>query len=323
MKEEKRSDPPEDGETQQNEESEAEEHPGEDREKGTDLRLGKEGADDVQSDVSERSELLNVDEESNQSCEQYEKQYNVSPVDLTNRNLELDRNRLKLNSLLLRNRTIFSTDFLTNGREGINFFDGARFQLKEDGYANGRLTAPGFFDRRLDKVSDRLRDGFFKIEDVRHFGSEKIFIPDGKVEEARSESVNSNLSISSGDANFRRQDDKGKPFPGSGDKMPSGFMSFPRFSYSPDRKSSSPDGGEQGQPRRNLAFSVENILDPNKFTGNGPHKIGNGATGLAALVSGQRIPVSLENMVSPVGCCWRPQIQDGAESDRDDNSGQC
>ena len=283
--------------------------------------------DDVQSDVSERSEVLNVDEESNQS-EHYEKQFNVSPVDLTNRNLELERNRFKFNTLLLRNRTIFNncTDFLNNGRENINFFDGARFQLKEDNFDNNRINAP-FFDRRLEKDFVNVSDRFFKIEDVRNFNNEKLFLSDGKmkeIEEARSESVNSNLSVSSNQemtalTSFRRQDDKGKNYQ-SDDKMSPSYLSpFQRFSYSPDRKSTSPVG-ESGQPRRNLAFSVENILDPNKFTGT--HKIGNGAASLAALVSGQRIPGPLGNMVSPVACCWRPQMQDGGESDRDDNSGE-
>lgn len=287
--------------------------------------------DDVQSDISERSEVLNVDEESNQS-EHYEKQFNVSPVDLTNRNLELERNRFKFNTLLLRNRTIFNncTDFLNNGRENINFFDGAaRFQLKEDNYDNSRINAP-FFDRRLEKDFVNVSDRFFKIEDVRNFNNDKLFLSDGKmkeIEETRSESVNSNLSVSSNQemtalSSFRRQDDKSSKNYQSDDKMSPSYLSpFQRFSYSPDRKSTSPVG-ESGQPRRNLAFSVENILDPNKFTGNGPHKMGNGAASLAALVSGQRIPGALGNMVSPVACCWRPQMQDGGESDRDDNSGE-
>lgn len=280
--------------------------------------------DDVRSEVSERSELLNVDEESNQS-EHYEKQFNVSPVDLTSRNLELDRNRFKFNTLLLRNR--ICTDFLNNGRDNINFFDSSRFQIKEDGYENGRLSGP-FFERRHEKdfVSER-----FRIEDVRHFSNDKLLV-DGKmkeVEEARSESVNSNLSVSSNQeiissgtalSLFRRQEDKSKHYQNSEKMSPNYFSPFQRFSYSPDRKSTSPVG-EPGQPRRNLAFSVENILDPNKFTGSGPHKLGNGTASLAALVSGQRIPGPLGNLVSPVACCWRPQMQDGAESDRDDNSG--
>lgn len=275
--------------------------------------------DDVQSDISERSEVLNVDEESNQS-EHYEKQFNVSPVDLTNRNLELERNRFKFNTLLLRNRTIFNNDF----RENINFFDGARFQLKDDNYDNNRINPP-FFDRRLEKDFVNVSDRFFKIEDVRNFNNDKLFLTENKlkeIEEARSESVNSNLSVSSNQemTGFRRQDDKSKNYQ-SDDKMSPSYLSpFQRFSYSPDRKSASPVG-ESGQPRRNLAFSVENILDPNKFTGSGPHKMGNGAASLAALVSGQRIPGALGNMVSPVACCWRPQMQDGGESDRDDNSG--
>lgn len=73
------------------------------------------------------------------------------------------------------------------------------------------------------------------------------------------------------------------------------------FTYSPDRKTPSPAG--EASPHRGLAFSVENILDPNKFTGGG-------SSALAALVSG-RLP--------PSACCWRPHDVD---SDHDDASGK-
>lgn len=73
------------------------------------------------------------------------------------------------------------------------------------------------------------------------------------------------------------------------------------FTYSPDRKTPSPPG--EAGPRRGLAFSVENILDPNKFTGGS-------SSALAALVS-RRLP--------PAACCWRPQDTD---SDHDDASGK-
>lgn len=289
-------------------------------------KKSSEDREEVRSEVSDGSELLNVDEESNQSAE-FQKSSNLSPVDLTNRSLELDRNRFKFNALLLRNRTLFNNcpDF----RENVNFFAGAKFQLKEDNYENGGVN-PAFYDRGLDKefgsVSDRFRERFFKIEDVRHFNSEKLFL-NGKVKdvEERSESVSSNLSASStqdlnGSVSHFRRDDKTKLK--AHDKSQN-FVPFQRFNnYSPDGKSSSPVG-EPCQPvsRRNLAFSVENILDPNKFTGSSPSKFGNDANNLAALVTGQRLQSQLGNVVAPVGCCWRPHIQDGGESDRDDNSG--
>lgn len=292
-----------------------------------DFRLEKKKAprdgDEVQSETSDGSELLNVDEESNQSGE-FQKVTNVSPVDLTSRNLDFDRNRFKLNALLLRNRNLFNN--CSEFRDNVKFFDGAAFQSKEDNYENGRHI-PGSYDRGLEKefgnVSDRFRDRFLKIEEVRHFNNEKLFLMNGKVKdvEERSESVNSNLSEQdlNGSLSLFRRDEKNK-FK-SNDKSQN-FVSFQRFNYSPDRKSTSPIGEPvQPVPRRNLAFSVENILDPNKFTGNSPNKLGNETANLAALVSGQRLQGSLANMVSPVGCCWRPQLQDG-ESDRDDNSGE-
>jgi len=73
------------------------------------------------------------------------------------------------------------------------------------------------------------------------------------------------------------------------------------FTYSNERSTPSP-AADPG-PRRGLAFSVENILDPKKFTG------GN-SSALAALVS-HRLPSS--------ACCWRPH---DADSDHDDASGK-
>ncbi|EEB16717.1 serine-rich 25 kDa antigen protein, putative [Pediculus humanus corporis] len=102
---------------------------------------------------------------------------------------------------------------------------------------------------------------------------------------------------------------------------------------------------EPGQPsvvpqRRNLAFSVENILDPNKFTGNSLNKFNNDTINNPSsnnnnnnhvnnnnnnnnlIIPDQRFQSSIGKILQPPpGCCWRPQIQDGGESeDRDDNS---
>ncbi|KAK6622268.1 hypothetical protein RUM44_002075 [Polyplax serrata] len=292
-----------------------------------DIRLEKNSDQDVeeeQDNASDSSELLNVDEESNQSGENA-KTSNVSPVDLTSRSLEFDRNRFKFNTLFLRNRTLFNNcpEFRDHS---VNFFGGAKFQLKEDKDENGRVAAG--LDKDFGTVADRFRERFMKIEDIRQLKSEKLFL-NGKakdVAEERPESVGSNLSPSPNqDANgslshFRR--DERLRYKGNESKS-HGYLTFQRFEYSPDRKSSSsPVSGESGQPgpRRNLAFSVENILDPNKFTGNSPTKLVGDGSNLAALVAGQRLPGPLGNMVAPVGCCWRPHLQDGGESDRDDNS---
>jgi hypothetical protein len=72
-----------------------------------------------------------------------------------------------------------------------------------------------------------------------------------------------------------------------------------------------------GSARRNLAFSVENILDPTKFTGRGPvqHSAGR-------LVAAPRLAAEVGGHVSATACCWRPQL-DAASPDRsDDNSGE-
>jgi hypothetical protein len=70
-------------------------------------------------------------------------------------------------------------------------------------------------------------------------------------------------------------------------------------------------GGGPSTARRNLAFSVENILDPTKFTGRGHMQ--HAAGRLASEPGGH---------VTATPCCWRPHL-DAASPDRTDNSGGC
>lgn len=72
-----------------------------------------------------------------------------------------------------------------------------------------------------------------------------------------------------------------------------------------------------GSARRNLAFSVENILDPTKFTGRGQVQHAAGR-----LVTTPRLAAEVGGHVSATACCWRPHL-DAASPDRsDDNSGK-
>lgn len=64
-------------------------------------------------------------------------------------------------------------------------------------------------------------------------------------------------------------------------------------------------GGVVVNTNRRLAFSVENILDPNKFTGN------------KTISGGGSFNNSNDNSTSNLNCCWRPQLDVTTSSDRD------
>jgi hypothetical protein len=82
--------------------------------------------------------------------------------------------------------------------------------------------------------------------------------------------------------------------------------------------SGGPSATTAGNTRRNLAFSVENILDPTKFTGRGHMQHAAGR-----LVSAPRLASEPGGHVTATPCCWRPHL-DAASPDRtDDNSGGC
>jgi hypothetical protein len=72
-----------------------------------------------------------------------------------------------------------------------------------------------------------------------------------------------------------------------------------------------------GSARRNLAFSVENILDPTKFTGRGhlQHAAGR-------LVSAPRLATEPGGHVAATACCWRPHLDTASPDRTDDNSGE-
>lgn len=69
--------------------------------------------------------------------------------------------------------------------------------------------------------------------------------------------------------------------------------------------------------RRNLAFSVENILDPTKFTGRGQlqHTAGR-------LVAAPRLAAESGGHVAATACCWRPHLDTASPDRTDDNSGE-
>ncbi|XP_044726552.1 homeobox protein slou-like [Chrysoperla carnea] len=64
--------------------------------------------------------------------------------------------------------------------------------------------------------------------------------------------------------------------------------------------------------QRRLAFSVENILDPNKFTGKSLIGCSNNSSNNSNL--------SIDNNQSSLNCCWRPQLDiQSNNGDRDDS----
>ena len=69
-----------------------------------------------------------------------------------------------------------------------------------------------------------------------------------------------------------------------------------------------------GSGRRNLAFSVENILDPTKFTGRGSNQSAVGSP----LAAGRLVTAP-----SAAACCWRPHLDASSPDRTDDSSGQC
>lgn len=69
--------------------------------------------------------------------------------------------------------------------------------------------------------------------------------------------------------------------------------------------------------RRNLAFSVENILDPTKFTGRGPLQ-----QPVGRLVAVPRLAGEPGGHVSATACCWRPHLDTASPDRTDDNSGK-
>ena len=78
-----------------------------------------------------------------------------------------------------------------------------------------------------------------------------------------------------------------------------------------------PSSTTAGSARRNLAFSVENILDPTKFTGRGQLQHAAGR-----LVAAPRLAAEAGGHVTATACCWRPHL-DAASPDRsNDNSGE-
>lgn len=72
-----------------------------------------------------------------------------------------------------------------------------------------------------------------------------------------------------------------------------------------------------GSARRNLAFSVENILDPTKFTGRGHMQHAAGR-----LVSAPRLTSEPGGHVAATACCWRPHLDTASPDRTDDNSGE-
>lgn len=73
-----------------------------------------------------------------------------------------------------------------------------------------------------------------------------------------------------------------------------------------------------GNARRHLAFSVENILDPTKFTGRGHMQHAAGR-----LVSAPRLTSEPGGHVAATACCWRPHLDTASPDRMDDNSGEC
>jgi hypothetical protein len=69
--------------------------------------------------------------------------------------------------------------------------------------------------------------------------------------------------------------------------------------------------------RRNLAFSVENILDPTKFTGRGQlqHSAGR-------LVAAPRLVAEGGGHVAATTCCWRPHLDTASPDRTEDSSGE-
>ncbi|PSN52451.1 hypothetical protein C0J52_14991 [Blattella germanica] len=67
-----------------------------------------------------------------------------------------------------------------------------------------------------------------------------------------------------------------------------------------------------GSGRRNLAFSVENILDPTKFTGRGQLQQ---AVGSPLAAAGRLVTAP-----SAAACCWRPHLDAASPERTDDNS---
>jgi hypothetical protein len=72
-----------------------------------------------------------------------------------------------------------------------------------------------------------------------------------------------------------------------------------------------------GSARRNLAFSVENILDPTKFTGRGQVQHAAGR-----LVAASRLASEAGGHVSATACCWRPHLNAASPDRSDENSGE-
>lgn len=72
-----------------------------------------------------------------------------------------------------------------------------------------------------------------------------------------------------------------------------------------------------GNGRRNLAFSVENILDPTKFTGRG--QLQHTAD---RHVPAPRLAADPSGHVAVTACCWRPHLDTASPDRTDESSGQ-
>lgn len=73
-----------------------------------------------------------------------------------------------------------------------------------------------------------------------------------------------------------------------------------------------------GSARRNLAFSVENILDPTKFTGRGHVQ-----HAARRLVAAPRLTSEPGGHATATPCCWRPHLDTASPDRTDDSSGGC